>query len=250
MIKKDAQPIVSDRAKEIENRLSDLIAYRAIIGEDYISARAEQKRAENELYKLIDTAKDESRFSPRSKEYRDKQAAVQLAQSSARTKKIKLDAAHESIKANMTAYVAEMVRANTSTLINECARYKRTEDFIKKMVPNLGLFSCYILGAKDSYPCPYIRVYKATESEYGSMHSDIFLAHDGDILGRDEIIIPDDWCQPGPTPDMIEQAAKKLDEARAIAEKARADYKSAMDRVGSMLSALGKDTVNDVKEGR
>ena len=249
MIKKNAEPTVSDRAKEIENRLADLIAYQSIIGEDYMSAKAERDRAEKELYKLIDTAKDESRFSPRSKEYRDKQAAVKLAQSSARDKKIKLDAVHESIKATMSAYVAEMVRANTSALLDECARYKRTEELIKKMAPNIGLFSCYILGAKDSFPSPYIRVFQNDEHGYNSMHSDIFLAHDGDILGKDENIIPEDWYQPGPTPDMIEQAAKKLDEARAIAEKARADYKSAMDSVKSMLLPLGKEAVQDVKEG-
>lgn len=246
MIKKDAQPIVSEKAQEIEKLLRSLVSYREKVSRKYQDAKRERDDASDALIEKANEGRfkrKEPDYIAASKRLDEKHAALDVEEK-------KLKAARESIRLTMAAYVAEMVRANSATLAGECSRYKRTKDFIERMRPLCGGFSCYILGGEGIFPSPYIRVYGDVDGYSTSIDCDVYLAHDGDIIGKDGEVLPDYKYQPGPTPYAIESAASQLEEARAIAKAAREAYKHEMGRVTGMLSALGRETIEAVKEGR
>lgn len=246
MIKKDAQPIVSDKAQEIEKLLRSLVSYREKVSRKYQDAKRERDDASDALMEKVKVGRfkrKEPDYIAASERLDEKRAALDVEEK-------KLKAAKESIRLTMAAYVAEMVRANADTLIGECSRYKRTKGFVRRMAPTCGDFSCYIAGAEGYFPSPYINVYSSVDGCYRSIDCDIYLAHDGDIIGKDGEALPACKYQPGPTPDAIESAASRLEEARAIAKAAREAYSHEMDRVTGMLSALGRETIEAVKEGR
>lgn len=244
MISKKTEPKKSERAAELERLLSDMLDYRESASKTYVEAKAKYNDAIDKMRARLKHERESMLKDSRKREL-NKISGLEFDMKIAAARVLSIK---QSVIYTERSYMAEMLETNADVLAGECARYKRTQEFVKKLAGDY--IGCYIGGASDAWPTPYVRMW-IEEKPYGSYaQTDLYTSHDSDIIGKNgHIINPSDF-QPGPTRGEIEESLSNVKAAVDRANAAKQAYDSALTEVTKLVCNLDSETIANVQGGK